>query len=197
MLNSKIKIVGKLLLPKPSGIKIQMMPIDFADVTKIPSYIGEEYVNMFRSLVQMSGITTGVGYITVDEQEIVANTSTRRPGLHIDDKAWGKSELLTVSNFIGCRAWNQEVPILPNKEGDCEHARMYLKDENIVVLQPNTVYFMNNESIHESIPPKEIGQMRSFVRLSLPSECPWWRGFTGNPAVNVIKEVLTREEMYL
>lgn len=88
--------------------------------------------------------------------------------------------LLTVSSVVGCRAWNQEFQGDPKPEGDCDHLRAECRPECEVVLQPNTLYWMNPSCVHESM-PMDVETERTFVRLSLPSKCDWYEGCTPNP----------------
>ncbi len=88
--------------------------------------------------------------------------------------------LLTVSSVEGCRAWKQTFDGEPKVEGDCEHLRDRCREENEVVLGANKLYWMSPGCVHESILMKEW-TARTFVRVSLPSDCDWYEGCTPNP----------------
>lgn len=103
-----------------------------------------------------------------------------KTNLHWYDNAAGIGGMLTVSNPSGCRAWNKEFDGSIKTDGDCEHLRNQFLLEESVVFEPNMVYWCNATCVHESLPMLEDTQ-RTFVRLSMPSNAPWHKGYTRNP----------------
>jgi len=202
MIKSKYQILGKIKLPKFYGVRVQMMPLDFANPHLIPENI-KHYTAVIERLIIMSGFNSGIGYITIDEKYVKAGTTHRRPGVHVDDYSWGGGSgtgtiwgsrgMLLVSNVIGCKAWSQNVVGRPGKDGDCTHLKPQLQEKNAILLLPNIVYWLDGKCIHESIEVKE-DCYRQFIRLSNPNDCPWYEGYTENPYVKPAGEILPRRE---
>jgi hypothetical protein len=95
--------------------------------------------------------------------------------------AAGIGGMITVSNPVGCRAWNKEFEGSVRKNGDCEHLRETLfPDEEATIFEAGVAYWCNSTCVHESMPMEEDTE-RTFVRLSMPSEAPWYQGYTRNP----------------
>lgn len=53
-------------------------------------------------------------------------------------------------------------------------------DRACVVLQPGVVYHCGPMTVHAVLPMTEDCH-RSFVRVSMPSNAPWYEGYTENP----------------
>lgn len=100
------------------------------------------------------------------------------------EKCWvnaaGIGGMITVSYPAGCRAWNKEFSGNVNIYGDCESLRSQFPDNEATIFEANTAYWCNSFCVHESLPMKEDCN-RTFVRLSMPSDAPWYRGYTKNP----------------
>lgn len=95
--------------------------------------------------------------------------------------AAGIGGMITVSNPAGCRAWNHRAfEGTIGKNGDCEHLREQFPEDESTIFEPNVAYWCNSSCVHESL-PMETTQERTFVRLSMPSDAPWFRGYTRNP----------------
>ncbi len=89
--------------------------------------------------------------------------------------------MLTVSNPAGCRAWDQEGIVgFPGNEGECDHLLLQLKPENEMLFRPSVAYWCHALCVHESM-PSLVDCHRQFVRLSMPSDAPWFEGYTENP----------------
>ena len=142
-----------------------------------------------------------VGYLTVDQKEIAAGQSHRRRGLHVDGYwrtganvnagvwgggggVWGGSGkrqwhegsgMILVSDVVGCRAWRAEIDGDPDAEGDCEKFREILGEGE--VLLPGAPYWLSPGCVHESV-VQTVSVKRTVVRLSLPSSCDWYEGYT-------------------
>lgn len=133
-----------------------------------------------------------VGYLTIDERELAPGDTLRRSGLHVDGYyqgrcgAWGGgggwgsvgNGMLTVSNTAYCRAYLGVIDGEPGPEGECEHLTMPNAGE---LFEAGSVYWLDGACVHESL-PVESPTRRQFVRLSLPSNGPWFEGYTPNPA---------------
>lgn len=198
MFASRFKHVGTVGLPRPSGIRIMMMPVRMSNIASIPPSL-THWRGTINKLFAMSSCKTGIGYLTIDEKVIPAGETHRRRRLHVDgiyknvgggwgggdNGAWGSNGMLTVASHAGCRTWNQDFIGYPKEEGECEHLREQCKEG--VVFQPNEVYWLHGLCVHESLPMKEP-TYRQFVRLSMPSTSPWFEGYTVNP-LGILPEV--------
>lgn len=209
---SEYKRIGWARLPEYSGTRVMMLPVVIGDIDSLPSFVAQ-YRGAFACLSFSSpeNHEGKVGYLTIDEKGVLPGATHRRAGLHVDGIyrgeprggwsggggwAGGKSGsnatgMLTVSSHAGCRIWAQEFEGWPGDEGGCEHLRGELKSEG-TVIGPGEVYWMGGLCVHESIPQPEAVK-RQFVRLSLPSDCPWFEGYTENPlGVKPTGEILPR-----
>jgi len=101
--------------------------------------------------------------------------------------SWGGSNrgtpaygMMTVSNPAGCVAYRGIFDGIPGDNGECEHLREQLSDAECVALGPNEVWQVGAMCVHESV-PQRMTTTRQFVRLSMPSNGPWFEGYTVNP----------------
>lgn len=191
MFTSKFHKVGSIALPKFSGTRVMMLPIIIGDSESLPDFVAH-YKSAAGTLFGMSPAHAGqVGYLTIDEKIVQPSQTHRRAGMHVDGgegRGWGgggrpwasnATGMLTVSSHPGCRAWAQEFSGEVGDEGSCGHLRDELLS-NGTVLGAGEVYWLDGMCVHESIPqPASVN--RQFVRLSLPSEAPWFEGYTENP----------------
>lgn len=191
---SEFKRVGHVAFPKFSGLRVMMMPVRLGDEATVPA----PYQDMMRQLFALCPEQAGkVGYLTIDEKFVPAGEPHRLGGAHVDGifegKAggiwggepspgggWGSARtgMLTVASEVGCRAWQGTVDGWPGFEGECAHLVDQLGKPT--VFQPGDVYWLGGLCVHESMPqPKRLP--RQFVRLSMPSEAPWFEGYTPSP----------------
>jgi len=203
---SNIMEVGELDLPEYTGSRVLVMPILLHDIDgSLPSNLSQ-YKNILERMVGMSPCKEGTGYLTIDEGRTQSDKPQRRPGLHVDawhmldhdsegGDMWGRQpeweevadltydnnlvSTLMVASHVGCAAYLQEFEGSPIEFGNCEHLREQCKPTNRVELQPNIVYFLNEMTVHESIPSGEVN--RQFVRITLPGDMGWPEGATPNP----------------
>lgn len=104
------------------------------------------------------------------------------------------------STVRGCHAWLGDFDGYPGPDGDCEHLRGELaggelaggglsggkfSGENVppkkeVPMMGCKVYFCGPLTVHESVPMR-VDTLRTFARLSLPNDCPWYEGYSENP----------------
>jgi hypothetical protein len=191
---STFKEVGAVTLPPFSGRKIMMMPVVLGDVESIPSSLSH-WNETLEKLFDMGGHKGDVGYLTLHEKIVQPAQTHRRGGLHVDgiyqgrSGAWGGggggswgsvgNGMLTVSSHAGCRAWNQQFEGWPGDEGECDHLADQCLRESGTLFLPNTVYWVDGLCVHESVPLTTTAN-RQFVRLSMPSDGPWFEGYTVN-----------------
>lgn len=198
MIKSKFSKLEQICLPSFTGVRVQMMPLDFSNPDLVPDNL-KHYIPTIKTLISLSDYNEGVGYITIDEKFVRCGETHRRPGLHVDDYSWGGGNdsgtvwgskgMLLVSNVKGCKAYSQNIVGRPGLDGDCEHLSNQLKEENSEILEPNIVYWLDGKCIHESL-PMEFDSYRQFIRLSNPNNCPWYKGYTENPYVEPSGEIL-------
>jgi len=189
MFTSTFKKIGDVVLPPYTETRVMMLPFIIGDQDSLPSFVAQ-YRDPMLHMTADSEHVGRVGYLTVDEKMVEAGKSHRRSGLHVDGgplRGWGggggwsskATGAITVSSHIGCRAWEQEFDGQPQDEGDCEHLRPQLQSVG-TIFEPNGVYWFDGMCVHESI-IQTIPVCRQFVRISLPSTCPWYEGYTDNP----------------
>lgn len=175
--------------PDFSGTRIMMMPVKLGLVAGVPL----NYRRLVRKLygVMESRFIGSIGYLTIDEREILAGETLRRGGLHVDGYyhgncgAWGGgggwgsvgNGMLTVSSTPHCKAYLGRIEGEPGAEGECGHLTMPNAGE---VFEAGHIYWVDGACVHESLPATETTK-RQFVRLSMPSNGPWFEGYTENP----------------
>ncbi len=184
--------VGKITLPAFSGTRIMMLPFLLEEPDSVPPML-EHYRPVIAGMVDMSPQRQGVAYLTIDEKHVPAGHSQRRAGLHIDgvyrggpgawgggSGPWGGQGMLTVSNPMGCRAWLQDFEGQPGDEGECDHLISQTRSSAEHVLAAEVVYSVGSHCVHESL-LQRYAVNRQLMRLSMPSEGPWFEGYTENP----------------
>lgn len=81
-----------IVFPEPSGININMMPINLRDLASLPDYCKpyEQIIKYCSQTVpdfdylKYVPIQSHIGYLTIMESDVVQGHSQRRPGLHIE-----------------------------------------------------------------------------------------------------------------
>ncbi|BCJ91809.1 hypothetical protein IZ6_25440 [Terrihabitans soli] len=198
---------GQIDFPEFSGLRVMMMPVVLGDLGSIPDMLAS-YRGVLTKLFALGGHAGSVGYVTIDEKHLTPGDTTRRGGLHVDGVyqgkmgAWGGgggwgsvgNGMLTVSSYPACRAWNQHFIGMPGDEGECDHLIDQLDPKAERVFGAGEVYWLDGLCVHESMPvPEETD--RQFIRLSLPSNGPWFEGYTENPlGIRPSGEILPRRE---
>ena len=185
---SMFQTMGSVKLPAFEGIRVMMMPFKCQD----PYETLPDYLDYWKVVVHyMSQGIKGTGYLTIDEAEVKKSETHRRPGLHVDGVGpngefggwgggggYGHNGMTMVSSIEGCVGYKQEFKGQPGPNGDCEHLRSQL--DKSTTLKANHVYWCSPLMVHESIPAPETYK-RQFCRVSYPSQCPWYEGYTENP----------------
>lgn len=212
MFTSVFRRLGEVYLPAFSGLRIMMMPIVLGDAESLPAIMDDWRLPVQRlfecdedqfGLLQHCG---KVGYLTIDEKTVYPSQAHRRVGLHVDGiyhggaGKWGgggpwaskSTGAITVSSHVGCRAWAQDFDGWPGPEGECGHLESQCLEPTY--FEPNVAYWFSGMCVHESIAQTEVVK-RQFVRLSLPSDAPWFDGYTVNPlGIMPTGEILPRRE---
>lgn len=194
-----------ITFPEFTGTRIMMMPIELGQFHGVP----EQYIPIVEELYGMTEFRHfgEIGYLTIDERNLKSGETLRRPGLHVDGYyhgrcgAWGGggswgsvgNGMLTVSSTSHCRAYIGMIEGEPGDEGECDHILM----PNFGTLfMPGEVYWLDGACVHESLPVQENMQ-RQFVRLSMPSNGPWFEGYTPNPTgIMPSSEILPSREKF-
>jgi hypothetical protein len=189
--------------PEFQGLRVMMMPVRLGNLRGVPSAYQELLLTLY-SMVE-GRFFSKIGYLTIDEKELLPGETLRRPGLHVDGYyhgrcgAWGGgggwgsvgNGMLTVSSTSHCRAYLGWVEGEPGPEGECDHLQPPGPGE---ILEAKQVYWLDGACVHESLPVTERTH-RQFVRLSMPSNGPWFEGYTKNPAgVLPSNEILPRRK---
>lgn len=196
-------IVEKMM-PDFSGTRIMMMPVRLGSLDGVPAH--------FQGLIDyLYGLTESrwlghIGYLTIDERVLEPGETLRRSGLHVDGYyhgrcgAWGGggtwgsvgNGMLTVSSTSHCRAWLGRAYDEPDAEGGCNHVD--LDDLIPYQFKANKIYWVDGACVHESL-PVDRKMERQFIRLSMPSNGPWFEGYTENPTgIKPSAEVLPRRQ---
>lgn len=190
---SEVKDLGAFQLPAYTGIRWMMMPFRLEDVQR--TITAEDWHEALQRMVALAPVQEGVGYLTIDEAEVEPGTTHRRPGIHVDGVGptgglggwgggggggWGTGGMIVVASHLGCRAWAGDFEARIGANGDCSHMKSMLRDEDAIPLVGQRAYWLNESCIHEPLPLAQRTK-RQFVRLSLPSDAPWYEGYTRNP----------------
>lgn len=190
-MRSEVEDLGPVALPAFTGTRWMMMPFRMWDVQgTIPA---PWWWDTIARLVELSGVSNGVGYITIDEARVEMGETHRRPGLHVDGVGpdgriggWGggggyaASGMLVLASHAGCVAWRGEFDGWPGPNGDCDHLEPQVDDRDAIPLLRGRAYRLSPTTLHKSTMFHRPVQ-RQFVRLSLPSDAPWYEGYTRNP----------------
>ncbi len=193
---SKVEDLGHLELPAYSGVRWMMLPFRLEDVKR--TITREDWHEALQRMVALAPVQEGVGYLTIDEAEVQAGETHRRPGIHVDgvgptggiggwggplpgaNGVWGVGGMIVVASHTGCRAWAGDFEARIGNNGDCSHMKAMLRDEDAIPLLGGRAYRLNETCVHEPI-ALPARTKRQFVRLSMPSEAPWYEGYTRNP----------------
>jgi hypothetical protein len=193
MFFSQAKTVAAVRFPKFSGVRVMMMPFHVEDpVGSLPSYL-RKYAHVVRALAVGR---SGVGYLTVDEAVVKAGEHHRRPGLHVDGAmrkaaggwgggggGWGGGKgigfgFIVAASKPGCVMYPGKVVGFPGQDGNCDHLRGELPVGR--EMQAGFAYAMTPLVVHETTPQLVTGP-RQFLRISMPSDAPWYEGYSPNP----------------
>ncbi len=178
-----------LAFPEFSGTRVMMMPVVLGFTPGVPDHYKALVTKLYQQMeVRFQGRT---GYLTIDEQTLLPGETLRRGGLHVDGfyhgqcGAWGGggswgsvgNGMLTISSTPHCKAYLGVFEGAPQDEGECDHIQIATEGE---IFGAGEVYWVDGACIHESLPVTKKTD-RQFVRLSMPSNGPWFEGYTKNP----------------
>ena len=192
--------------PEFSGTRIMMMPVKLGSLDGIP----RSYRNFIMQLYDVieSRFQGEIGYLTIDEQCLLPKETLRRGGLHVDGYyhgncgAWGGgggwgsvgNGMLTISSTPHCKAYLGVFDGEPKDEGECDHL---ITPNDGEVFEAGQIYWVDGACVHESMPVTETTE-RQFVRLSMPSNGPWFEGYTKNPSgIMPSNEVLPARDKFM
>lgn len=181
MQTSSVQQRGRVAFPVFQGERIYMR--EFTKAAGLPADIAR-----WQSTVDamLDGVDTdGPIFIMVDQGGVRANTTQRRPGLHVDGY-WNpaiyahghggqrigsvESEaIILASDMLGCAAYVGEYEGEPGSGGDCTH--IDADGLTRVEMEPGRVWAGDAlRMLHEAI-PVERDCVRTVVRLNVPG----WR----------------------
>ena len=191
----------KNMFPVFSGTRIMMMPFYLDDLNSLPNYL-TGYKPLLQKCLQnkpkhIRYYENNVGYLTIDEGFVKAGTTQRNPGKHVDGMykgevagAWGGggggwgstgNGMILVSNTDNlCSAWGGYFEGTPVGDGDCSHMDDQCNTKDRVIFKNGDAYWADGLCVHESHAPIK-DTYRQFVRISMPSNSPWFVGYTENP----------------
>ncbi len=187
--DSRFVHLGTIEFPEYTGVRIMMMPFRLDDIRSVPI---DAYKSLVSTIMQAVDSRVGVAYLTIDEAEVKAGETHRRPGLHVDGigpdgsaggwggqgGGWSSSGMYVAASILGSRGWNQTFLGWPGANGCCAHLEPQL--EKATDFQANQLYYCNALTVHTSVPLTR-NTKRQFIRLSMPSLAPWYHGYTENP----------------
>lgn len=206
---SKFRKLGPVDMPVYSGARIMMMPVILGDLNSIPSSL-DNWISALQQLFRFAYHAGEVGYLTIDEKFVKQGETQRRPGMHVDGSggwggggggSWGggsgnkSTGCIVIASPAGCRVWEQKFLGQPGPNGECDH----LKDQcgDPISLRAGIAYWLDGLCVHESL-PMPVDTKRQFVRLSLPSNAPWYEGYTENPlGVKPTGQILPRRDAFM
>mmetsp|Transcript_14416 Transcript_14416/g.45438 ORF Transcript_14416/g.45438 Transcript_14416/m.45438 type:complete len:349 (+) Transcript_14416:12-1058(+) len=81
-------VVGKVKFPASRGRSCNMMPIVIGDVDSVPAEY-RDYLPLLAACPVSRDDWGEIGYLTVDERDVEAGASHRRPGLHVEAPGLG------------------------------------------------------------------------------------------------------------
>lgn len=208
---SPIVDLGIMQLPPFQGIRILQMPVILGSVHSLPRSLAAWTPALLYMMSRKFEYHGQTGYLTIDERLVKAHTTHRRPGIHVDGvyngagATWGGGAMwsgigtgmLTVASHVGCRAWEGSFEAELGPDGEFENAEPHLVGKKEITLQPSTLYWMGPHTVHESTPMRE-DTFRQFVRISMPSDAPWFDGCTENPlGIKPTGSVLPRRTQFM
>lgn len=175
--------------PVFTGERIMMMPVELGSMKGVPV----QYKPILEKLygVIEARFIGAIGYLTIDERHVKENETLRRSGLHVDGYyhgkcgAWGGggswgsvgNGMLTISSTPHCKAYLGSIDGEPMAEGECDHLDISDAGE---IFEAGQIYWVDGACVHESLPVDKDTD-RQFLRLSMPSNGPWFKGYTENP----------------
>lgn len=210
-LESPVVELGVVRLPPFQGIRVLQMPVILGSAHSLPRILAAWTPALLHMMSHKFEYHGQVGYVTIDERLVLKDTTHRRPGIHVDGvykgngATWGGGStwsgrhtgMLTAASHVGCRAWEGTFEAELGPDGEFENVAPQLIGKKEITLQPSTLYWMGAHTVHESMPmPQDT--FRQFVRISLPSDAPWFDGCTPNPlGIKPTGQILPRRTQFM
>ena len=185
--------------PTPTGLNINMMPFKISDESTLPASCSQYWALIEACIDTAPQVAEDeIWYLTVEEGDVPAGESQRRPGLHVECPGMlydgGLNELLSwglgsqrsggifmISNWSGtCRVWPCHVSgEAIGHLGDIEHLREHLPEGRD--LGAREIGWITDTTPHEALPVSEAGY-RQFFRLVASEVSVWYsKHSTPNP----------------
>lgn len=192
MITSRIHQFGRVTFPDFIGERVHMR--EFTREAGLPADLRrwQDTVDAMLDGVEADGPI----YLMIDQAPVLASSTHRRPGLHVDgywhpaqsDSAAGRHTgvhtgshrhvhfgssaegLILASNVLGCAAYVGAYEGVPGEGGDCDHVDTggLMK----VDLEPGRVWAGHTlNMLHESLPVAR-DCMRTVFRLNVPGWIP-------------------------
>lgn len=222
-IGSLVGLVSQRDFPDFSGLRVMMMPFMMNAVDELPPELDGWYRVIKRMLKHcpehVEHYEDTPAYLTIDEMVLEPGEIHRKPGgLHVDGinkgkvgGAWGGSSpggswgsvgngMLVASNVSNMTTfYTGIVDGKPKPEGECEHLRDRIGNLGKTTLKAGDIYWADGLCLHEAVPAQARVE-RQFIRISLPNDGPWYKGYTPNPRVsapNIVDSVRKHMELKL
>lgn len=165
----------------------QYMATTSAKKVELPNHI-KQYEKSVQELCDSINYT-GIIHVTVDEKELKAGQTQRKPELHVDGRftgsLWGhpnpgwnhvcneiplqRMTVAVASNVARCKVYQGDFVGQPSEQGDLSHIRDQVGDGE--VIPENEWYILSPDCVHESL-PAETNTRRSFIRVAFEDVVP-------------------------
>lgn len=179
-MKSEITKGSTVTFPEFKGTQLYMQRLD--GTLRLPAAYRDYQPTVDQMLRHVD--TTGVPvFVTIDERELAAGETHRRPGAHIDG-VWNEEmqthgrqgghimefpdaragTVLLAASDLGCVGYPGEFATEAGHGGDMEHVRHLLGTGEALVA--HKVYVLNQCGVHESVPVTQACK-RTLIRVSV------------------------------
>ncbi len=181
-----VPLVGVTLPVATAQRQHYMHAFDIANPT-VPAGF-EDYLPVIKSLIEASGVSEGIAYLTVDEKLVKAGETQRKPKPHVDGnyepsyRSWGhggggggwnhscniipkRMAVIVAASVAACMAWTGQFDAEPKSDGDLSHVEL----GEGTLFEANVGYLLSPSCVHESLPMAQ-DTLRTFIRIALPLE---------------------------
>jgi hypothetical protein len=148
-----------------------------------------EHINVYNGAVQ--SLCDEIGYkglihVTVDEKQLKAGETQRKPELHVDGRftgmSWGhtgrwnhvcneiplpRMNVAVASSLARCKVYKGEFIGTPSEQGDLSHIRDQVGEG--LLVPANEWHLLSPDCVHESL-PLDCDAKRSFIRVAFDEE---------------------------
>lgn len=179
---SRSQFVSNMIFPRFNSRRVYMATTEGANVC-LPQPI-EAYNHAVQLLCSMLGYK-GKIHVTVDEKNLEAGQTHRKPELHVDGRfmgmSWGHSgwnhtcneiplvrmSVAVASSLARCKVYNGDFVGTPSEQGDLSHIRGQVGEGALVPA--NEWHLLSPDCVHESLPVVTNSQ-RSFIRVAFEDD---------------------------